>query len=220
MKPSVGLSKAAKARIEKAAVKAVEKWMEEPWPAWAEKMAVAVYQSMFATLDFTDEKQSPIGAAGAYLGHMAAFAGHVASGGKNYVCITRSVAELVKPGQLDPLYQKLAMEILNSLKDTLHDMAQELKPSEAEEFHRRFKAGFEAGCLDDEGLPKKFPPNGRLYHVMSTRWQYVESLKNRAELYRWVCLELGEAHAPNREAFVQICKRFGVRLAKPGHPRK
>jgi hypothetical protein len=95
-----------------------------------------------------------------------------------------------------------------------------MSPSESQEFHKRYKEAFEAGCVDEEGLPKKFPPNGRLYHLMRVHWRHVESLKNRAEVYEWVCRELGETHAPSREAFMQICKRFGVKLAKPGHPSK
>lgn len=211
-------SKLVRSSVQRAVNRAVDHWLNEDWPPWAEKMATMMMQSVFTTLN-PSTLATPRGIGG-FCGYLLSLAFHVKSGKRVDVHMTTSVAAVLQREQILDVCRKMADAIVEQLGAILDLAKKNLNPTESREFHVGFSEAFKAECLDENGLPVRMPPNGRIYHVMFANWKKVETLQNRAEVHRWLCQELGESHVPSVEAVQQICKRFGVRLAGPGHPKK
>lgn len=89
---------------------------------------------------------------------------------------------------------------------------------EAQDFHRGYCDGL-ASEVHWEQTDLVLTPLP-IYFLMVFNWPVVKKLPSTYALYKLLCAVLGAPHVRNYDRVKKICQRYGVRLRRPGRPRK
>jgi hypothetical protein len=94
--------------------------------------------------------------------------------------------------------------------------------SEHAEFHRGYFEALGKELFDEQGnaAHEKLTSTTNIYMLMVVYWRWVRQLPSIPALHRFLCAVLGERQVGDIARTKGICRRFGIRLAPRGRPRK
>jgi|GEM_PF-6822830 hypothetical protein len=93
---------------------------------------------------------------------------------------------------------------------------------EQSEFFAGYGDGLKEAIFNDKGHPahEKFPGLSVLYYVLVSNWTHIQKLPTVAALHKWLGARIPATQLGDLERLKGICKRYKIKLAPRGRPRR
>lgn len=227
--------------------KAADNFLPDDAPEWAFRILVELLKLTYPKLDLKSLDQSGPAALGSFCGHhqwLDESEYGIESQLERLEKTLEHLDDFLRRKLSKQKYAKLIAEgekygadvefYLDAIDTTLAEkkkrvqsiitLAGKQELSEKADFMAAYSEALQTPTFDELGDPtrEKFPGTSRVYTLMVLFWRHVDTLPTMKALHDWLCRLLGEsAIGPYDNGRVKgICKRFKIRLAPRGRPRK
>lgn len=94
--------------------------------------------------------------------------------------------------------------------------------SEQAEFFTAYGKALATGLFDDAGtlIVGGLPSTTHIYFLLLVNWRNIRSFRTVTGLHAWLCRCLGETQVGCLDRVKTICKRYRIKLAPRGRPRR